>query len=205
MYCMQREVRRRFEGLVAVAAAILLVASLSACSVKLVQPYDEKLVNNTEAFYKKGAEMIMAGVAVSPRTHQEVQAIADPRQSPAYYSQFEPRYDALILDSEALILRAMAGSEQIDAAGWAAQKKIGELIDAAVPTPCPDLQTQLGQLSLTAQNFADLKCLLLQWKEQHRRSGILTKAVWESRKLTLFNVVFAIEKAERFKQAKTKP
>lgn len=206
MYCHLGGTRlQRLRSFMVGVAGLCLLLSLGACSVKLVQPYDAKLLNGTEAFYKKGAELIMAGQAVSPKTHREVEAISDPRQSPAYYSNFAAKYDALLLDSELLILRAMSGSQQIDSAGQAAQKKIGELIQASVPTLCPELQAQFANLSLTAQNYVDLKCLVLRWKEQHRRNGILTKAVWEGRKLTLFNAVFAIEKAESFKRSPKEP
>ena len=205
MYCTQMIAKsHNFRSLIVIMASLFLVLSLSACSVKLVQPFDEKLINDTEAFYKKGAEMIMEGQAASPKTDKDRDSISDPDQNPAYFSKFEPKYDALIVDSEALMLRSMSGSREIDSAGQAIQEKIEELIKAAVPTNCPGLQSEFGKLSLTAQNFVDLKCLILRWKKQHRERGILKKANWEGRKITLFNIVFAIHKAECFKKEKEK-
>lgn len=205
MYCNSMVAKsHRFRSVIVIMASVFLVLSLSACSVKLVQPFDEKLINDTEAFYKKGAEMIIEGQAASPKTDKDRDSITDPDQNPAHFSKFESKYDALITDSEVLILRAMSSSQEIDSAGQAIQEKIEELIKAAVPTNCPDLQSEFGKLSLTAQNFVDLKCLILRWKEQHREKGILKKANWEGRKLTLFNIVFAIQKAESFKKEKKK-
>jgi hypothetical protein len=175
---------------------------LSACPVKLVPSYDEKLLNDTEIFYKKGCELIQQGQAASPSTDSERSAIVNFDQHPAYFSRFESKYDALIIDCDALILRAMSSSETIDSAGKAIQSKITALIEASVSTSCPDLKSQFAEISLTAANFVDLKCLVLRWKEQHKKDGILKKANWESRKLMLFDVAFAIEKAESFKKEK---
>ncbi|MCF8128452.1 MAG: hypothetical protein K9N10_08055 [Deltaproteobacteria bacterium] len=185
-------------------AAAFLALFLNACSVKLVQPHDEKLMAGTEAFYKKGAEMIMAGQSLSPKSDEDRDAITNPHQNPAHFSQFESKYNHLIIDSEALILRAMSSSQKIDSAGQAIQAEIDRLIEATVPSNCPQLQSEFGKLSLTVQNFVDLKCLILKWKEQHRDSkkGILKKANWEARKITLFNIIFAIQKAESFKAEK---
>jgi hypothetical protein len=194
----------RFRSGIVTIATVFFVLSLNACTVKLVQPFDEKLINDTEAFYKKGAEMIIEGQDASPKTDKDRDSIADPDQNPAHFSNFESKYDALIVDSETLILRAMSNSQAINSAGQAIQEKIEELIGAAVPTNCPDLQSEFGKVSLTAQNFVDLKCLILRWKEQHREKGIFKNANWEGRKRTLFNIVFAIQKAESFKKEKEK-
>lgn len=205
MYCNSMVASsNRFRSAIVTMAAVFLLLSLSACSIKLVQPFDEKLLNDTDAFYKKGAVMIIEGQNFSPKTDQDRQSIADAvfQQNLAHFSKFESKYDGLIVDSESLILRAMSRSQEIGTAGQSIQKKIEELIGASVPTNCPDLQSEFGKVSLTAQNYVDLKCLILNWKEQHRKSGILKKANWEGRKLTLFNIVFAIEKAESFKKEK---
>ena len=180
----------------------LFVLSLTSCSVKLVQPYDSKLINDTEAFYKKGAEMIIEGQAVSPQNDDERDTIANPEQNPAHFSKFVSRYDSLIVNSEALLLRAISRSQEIDSAGQEIQEKINELIDTALPTNCPELKSEFGKVSLTAQNFVDLKCLIVRWKEQHRKRGILKQANWEGRKLVLFQTIYAIQKAESLKKEK---
>ena len=194
----------RIRSLFFIVSTAFLALSLSACSARLVQPFDEKLINDTEAFYKKGAEIIAEGQAASPMTDKDRDAIINPDQNPAHFSKFEPKYDDLIIDSETLILRAMSSSKKIDSAGQAIQQKIDAVIEASLPSNCPELQSEFGKLSLTAQNFVDLKCLILGWKEQHREKLILKKANWEGRKLVLFNIIFAIQKAESFKEEKEK-
>jgi hypothetical protein len=193
---------------VAIYAAIALLMFVSACSIKLVQPYNEKLLDDTQAFYKKAAAMIEEGMAVSPKTDEERAMIVKPAEHPANVSSFLPEYDALIVDSEALILRAMTGSQQIDATAQNIQGKLDELIEAYLPSRCPELKAEFGKISLTAMNFVDLKCLILKWREDHgnqqltRGTGILKQANWEGRKAVLFNTLLAIQKAEGFKKEK---
>ncbi len=187
-----------------VAAAVLILFLLSGCGAVMVQSYDSGLVDRTEAIYRKGAEMILQGWAVSPRTDAQRAAMMQAADSPASFSKFQPLYDELILDSEILILRAMSGSMDIGAAGEKIQARVEELIEADVPSICPDLQAQFSDISLTARNFVDLKCLFLRWKEQHRERGILKKANWEGRKIALFDIIYAIDRAESFKKDKKK-
>ena len=201
-------------ALTAMAIALLL----AACSVKLVQPYDEKLFNDTEAFYKKAALMINKGIAVSPRTNEQRAAITDSATHPGHFSKFESQYDSLLVDSDALILRAMAGSSAIDDIGAAIQRKIQEKIDSLFedesPSICEELKAQVGSASLTVANYVDLKCLVLRWRAQHnpekteeekdkdptQGTGILKRSIWEGRKFNLFEAVLAIQQAESFKK-----
>lgn len=178
---------------------------LSGCSTVLVSPYDEKLVADTEAFYKKSAAMLMKGRSLSPFDDEERRTIADASQHPAHFSNFESEYDALITDAEALILRSMASSGQIDSVGRSLQKSTSDLIETTIPTSCKELSTQFEDISLTAQNYVDLKCIVLGWRDQHSNGDatddtlILKKANWEGRKIVVFNAILAIQRAEAFK------
>lgn len=188
---------------------LLLAASLAGCLPRLVQPHDEALVTGTEALYAEAAEMIDDGIAASPKTDAERDAIRPPARSAAHVSQFAPRYDKLIRASDLLILRAMAGSDGIDTFGQKLQAKIEEAIENAVPSVCAELTdsfNELGATSLTVRNQVDLKCLLTRWKEQHadpeltRNTLILKRANWETRRASLFRVVLAIQRAQTSKQ-----
>lgn len=185
---------------------VVLAILMSGCSVMLVQPYDDKLVTDTEELYKKAASLIEDGRVASPRTDQEREAISDPENHPGHFSVFETEYNRLIVDSEALILRAMAGSAQINKAGQQVQEKINKLIDEGSESQCKELADEFGKVSLTVQNYVDLKCIILQWKERHnddsftQNKKILKKANWEARKRIIFNGILAIQKAEAFKK-----
>jgi hypothetical protein len=202
---LQMNLRRNlsFSILMAIGFMMLLIPG---CTTRLVQPYNEKLLNDTEAFYKKAATMIEEGRAASPKTDEQRDAISIPARHPANVSAFEPKYNALVVDSETLILGAMTGDKQISSAGKAIQGKINELIEETVPTQCPELRAEVGKAGLTAANFVDLKCLILKWRAEHgnetltRGTGILKKANWEGRKVVLFNTILAIQTAESFKK-----
>jgi hypothetical protein len=197
---------RQHRSLRAVLTVGFVLLLVTACTLTLVQPYDEKLFNDTETFYKKAATVIEEGKSVSPTTDDQRAAIAKPAEHPAHISAFESKYDELIVDSEALILRATAESEKIDAAGQAIQAEIDDLIEASLPSKCPEVQAEVGKVSLTAKNFVDLKCLILKWRAEHgdkeltKGTSILKKANWEGRKVVLFNTIMAIQKAEAFKK-----
>lgn len=184
---------------VAILSFTFLIISLNSCSVTLVQPFDEKLLSDTDAFYKISAEVIIQGETVSPRYLKDVTINS---QHPAHYSKFEQKYNSLIVSVDALILRAMSGSQKIDTAGKYIQEKLTKLVEASIPTYCPELRREIGTVSLTAQNFVDLKCMILKWKEDHKKAGIVKKGLWEGRKRTLFNLILAIQSAERFKKEK---
>ena len=117
-----------------ISLPLLLTLALSGCIPRLVQPYDEALVVGTEALYAEAAAMIDDGVATSPRTDAERDAIRPPTKSGGHVSHFAPRYDALIRASDLMILRAMAGSDGIDKFGQKLQGKIEEAIENAVPS-----------------------------------------------------------------------
>ncbi|MCK4842572.1 MAG: hypothetical protein KAT04_11940 [Methylococcales bacterium] len=189
---------------------LLALVFLNGCTTVLVSPSDEKLVTDTEAFYKKAAGMIEDGRSVSPLKDDDRANIANLTDHKGHFTKFESKYNELIIDTEALILRAMASDGKIDSTGHALQSKISEMIENAIPSKCQELSVGFSKTSLTAKNYVDLKCIVLKWKGQHsdmkltKNTQILKKANWEGRKLTVFNAVLAIQKAEGFKQQKTK-
>ncbi|MBA4287153.1 MAG: hypothetical protein C0434_16675 [Xanthomonadaceae bacterium] len=192
---------------------LLAAASLAACVPTLVQPHDPALVAGVESLYATAATMIDDGVAASPRTDAEREAIRPATASAGHFSRFASRYDALIRASDLMILRAMAGGAAIDGTGEKLQGRIEQLIENAIPSVCAELTETfdaLGASSLTVRNHVDLKCLLTRWKEQHadpaltRGSLILKRANWESRRASLFRVVLAIQRAELAKQPPTR-
>lgn len=189
---------------------VIVFFFLSGCSTVLVAPYDEKLVEDTESFYKKAANIVEEGRAVSPLIDADRAAINNPSTHGGNYSKFESKYNSLIIDAEALMLRAMASDNKIGSTGKALESKVSELIDNAASSKCQELSSSFTNTSLTAKNYVDLKCIVLNWKEQHsdiqltRNTQILKKANWEGRKLIVFNAILAIQKAEGFKKQETK-
>lgn len=165
----------------------------SGCTTTLVSPYDEKLVTDTEAFYKKAAILIEKGRSVSPLKDDDRKNIQNPTEHQGHASKFEGDYNSLIIDTETLILRAMASDKKIDSMGQKLQAKISNLIETEIPSNCQQLAAEFAQASLTAQNYVDLKCIILKWKQRHsdmsftKNTKILKKANWESRKRTVFN------------------
>jgi len=192
---------------------LLLVCCLSACTtVNLVQPYDADLYNNTEAFYKNASAMIAKGISVSPKTSEQLLAIADDEkaQHPGHYRQFYVDYNSLLIESNALILRSLANSQQLDNSGQAIQQKIEAVISESLPTECDSLQQSFPSVSLTTRNYIDLKCLVGRWSEAHqghdpngditRGKQILKQAAWEGRAKSLFDGILAIQTAEASKK-----
>lgn len=187
----------------------LLLLLLTSCTLKVVPKYDDKLYNDTEAFFKKADAMIELGKAVSPKTDDERALITKPDQHPSHVSAFESKYNELLLDSDVLILRAIVNEQGADSIGKAVQTKISALINESLPSNCTDLeQAQTAKTSLAAMNFVDLKCIIIKWKDQHgdqkltQKKGILKKSNWEGRKLVIFDAILAIQKAEGFKKEK---
>jgi len=186
--------------------SVCTVIVATGCSVALVQPYDEKLVDETDAFYKKAALLLSEGQAVSPRTDEERAVISNPSQHPGHFSKFVARYDVLIVDSEALILRAASQSGRAGDLGRRLQSKIGELIDNTSEVKCDAISEDVRKSSLTVANYVDLQCLVIRWRDRHNDTSltggkhILKRSNWEGQKLTLFNAVLAIQSAERFKK-----
>ena len=71
------------------ASTILLTAGillllLTGCTVKFVPAYDDKLYNDTEAFFKKAGAMIESGKAVSPKTDEARDLITNPDKHPGH-------------------------------------------------------------------------------------------------------------------------
>jgi hypothetical protein len=101
-------------------------------------------------------------------------------------------------------MRAMINSVKLDELGKKMQEKVTILIDEDFPSVCDGNSAELGDdfTSLTVENFADLKCVVSRWKTQHKLAPtkILTKGDWKRRHKTLISIVFAIQKAESFKQ-----
>lgn len=193
-----------------IISILIFFSILSGCTTVLVSPYDEKLVTDTEAFYKKAAGIIEEGRAASPLKDSDRNAIVKPSTHNGHFTKFEGKYNTLITDTEALLLRAMASDNKIGSKGQALQAKVSELIENSVASKCQELSAEFSNTSLTAMNYVDLKCIVLKWKEQHsdnkltRNTQILKKANWEGRKLLVFNAVLAIQKAEGFKKQETK-
>ncbi len=197
--------------------ALLIV---SGCAVTVVQPYDEKLLTETEAIFKKASAMIDDGVMKSPSTDEErkglkalsldTKAPKPLADNPAHASKFEARYNELATDSDALILRALSTSQEVGPLGNKLQKGIERLIEKNLPSACADLEAQFDAMtaSLTVKNYVDLKCIIVRWKIQHNDpeltggTGILKKVNWELRKSTIFGAAVAIEQAETSKKKK---
>lgn len=210
---LNRNIYYLFVNLFKVYSILSLTLFLAGCAtVKLVQPYDADLYNNTEAFYKKASDMINRGVSVSPKKPDDVRAINDDEkeQHPGHYKQFSTDYDALLIDSNALILRAMANSSQIDSIGQELQAKIETVITEKFPSECDSLQESFPNVSLTTRNYIDLKCIIGSWDKSHQGldpnrditygKQILKQSNWEGRSKTLFEGILAIQQAEASKK-----
>lgn len=189
----------------------LLIIFLSGCiPVTLVQPYDADLYSNTEAFYKKASDLIAKGVSVSPVSNEERDAITpqEAEHHPGHYKQFKAGYESLLVDANALILRALANSGSIDSKALEIHIKIENAITNSIPNGCDDLQNQFSGVSLTVRNYIDLKCLIGSWEKQHNSKDltggklILKKANWEARSKSLFEGILAVQKAEAAKKNK---
>jgi hypothetical protein len=199
---------------VELCCVLILFASLIGCAVNLVQPYDADLYANTEAFYKKASAMIAKGMNASPKTSDEIKAIkkGSEEKHPGHFNQFKDDYDALLIDSNSLILRSLSNSGQINALGMQIQAKIEEAITSNIPGSCDSMQDDFPGVSLTTRNYIDLKCLIGSWSEVHQGRGpsgditfgkmILKKSIWEGRAKTLFDGILAIQKAEASKKEK---
>lgn len=191
-----------------VTASIVAALFVGGCAVTLVQPYDEKLLTDTEAVFKKASTMIDDGIANSPKTDDQRAAIQKPESHFAHVSKFEGRYAALSTDADALILRALSKAEEVDRIGQKLQGQINDLVENSLPSQCDDIEKELGlnTTSLTVKNYIDLKCLIVRWKAQHsdptltKGTGILKRTNWDLRKSTMFSATLAIQKAETSKK-----
>jgi hypothetical protein len=190
------------------SASFISALFVGGCAVTLAQPYDEKLLTDTEAIFKKASSMIDDGIANSPKTDDERAAIPKPESHPAHASRVEGRYASLSTDADALILRALSKSEEVDRIGQKLQDQINDLVEKSLPSQCDDIEKELGlaTTSLTTKNYIDLKCLIVRWKAQHsdpkltKNTGILKSTNWELRRSTIFSATLAIQKAETSKK-----
>ncbi len=191
---------------------LVFLTSIVGCTVNLVQPYDADLYANTEAFFKKASAIITKGMNASPKIPDDIRAIPEKseKQHPGHYNQFKNDYDALLIDSNSLILRSLSNYGQIDALGMEIQSKIEEVITSNFPNYCDSLQDNFSNVSLTTRNYIDLKCLIGRWSEVHQGKGksgditygkqVLKRSNWEGRTKTLFNAILAIQRAEASKK-----
>jgi hypothetical protein len=188
----------------------LLVLLFSGCTtVRIVQPYDDRLFDETETFFKNADAMVERGKSVSPRSDAERAAIVEPTKHPGHISAFESKYDELLVDSDALILRAIVNGQVVDYLGSKIGEKINAAIESSLPSVCEEVaEAAAAKMSLTAMNFVDLKCIVIKWKEEHGDKeltdgkSILKKVNWEGRKIALFTAILSIQKAEGFKKNK---
>ncbi|MBV2130817.1 hypothetical protein [Arsukibacterium indicum] len=173
-----------------------LVSLLGCAAATLVQPYDEKLLTGSEQFYRKAATIIEHSKMQSPTERPTTE---DPSH-PGHSANMENLYAELLIDTNILLLRALANSEQVDTSGQLLQSKITRYIDNALPSNCDnsadDIRAEFS--SLTVKNFVDLKCLVVNWQAQHQAAPgkVLTQADWSRRHVSLVRFIVAIQQAE---------
>ena len=186
----------------------LIFLLLIGCTIKLVQPYDEKLLADTDAIFKKASLMIDDGIQVSPTTDDARKLLASKSDNLAKATNFDIRYLGLSTDADALILKALSKSQDIDPAGKVIENKVTNLIEKKLPIEeCKAIENDIGNTyqSLTVKNYIDLKCMFVLWQIQHNdddltnKTKILKQINWELRKKSLFSAILAIEKAETSK------
>lgn len=182
--------------------AAFLVLFLQACTVTFVQPYDEKLVERTEAFYKTTALAIETARVNSPNT-RKLNNGEEPSSNSGHLSKYENTYAKLKIDANSLIIRALVNSEKVDAIAVDAHDEINKLISESIPSNCAGSNAEIsGQITLTVQNYLDLKCLITHWEVQHKQAPneILTRHNWEARQRPLMQMIVDIQKSESFKK-----
>ena len=180
-----------------------LVSLLGCTAATLVQPYDEKLLTDSEQFYRKAATIIEHSRMQSPAERPTTENSNDP----GHISNMDNLYAELLIDANILLLRALANSEQVDVTGQRLQNKITEYIDNALPSNCDnstdDIRAEFS--SLTVKNFVDLKCLVVTWQAQHQAAPgkVLTRADWSRRHVSLIRFIVALQQAEVAKLRQT--
>ncbi|WP_394202990.1 hypothetical protein [Shewanella waksmanii] len=189
-----------------IATFLVLVSTLllSACKLTLVQPYDEKLLSGTEAFYKSTALAIEQAREKSPKT-RKLEPGQSAEQNSGYIGHYQSTYAKMRVDANALILRAMVNSGEVDSWAKTTQAKIDELITSAIPSNCASGKSNINDITLTVSNYLDLKCLVSYWQQQHEEAPnkILTSVNWESRQKSLMDMIIALQKTESFKKSTT--
>lgn len=180
---------------------ISLLLMVQSCTVTLVQPYDEKLVEATESFYKDTALAIESAREKAPLNR----ALPDgtvPSDNPGHISKYKNFYSNAKVSANSLIIRAMVNTEKVDKIAVDIHSQIETLISESLPSNCINDRAQItGDITLTLQNYLDLKCLVTHWEVQHTQAphSILKKTNWESRQVTLMGMIVSIQKAESFK------
>jgi len=179
---------------------LVMLVLLSCTTVKFVQPYDEALIDGVQNFYKTSATFLDDAKVKSPI---ERPTNSD-SSSPGHLSHYENGYDRLVIEANLLIMRAMVNSIKLSEIGVDAQSAVSNFINEKLPSACVEDTADLGGgfTSLTVKNFADLKCIITNWKVQHTQAPgqIMTQGDWERRHKTLINAIISIQQAENFKQ-----
>ncbi|KPH93088.1 hypothetical protein AMS58_19370 [Pseudoalteromonas porphyrae] len=180
---------------------VCLAFLVQACTVTVVQPYDEKLVSATEAFYKETALGLEKAREISPN-NRNLPDGSTASDSLGHLSKHINFYSNAKIGANSLIIRAMINTEKVDKIATDVHKQIEKLISQSLPSNCSNDKAQVtGTVTLTLQNYLDLKCLITYWEVQHSTAThqILKKTNWESRQLSLMGMIVSIQKAESFK------
>jgi hypothetical protein len=175
---------------------------IQGCTVTFVQPYDEKLVDATESFYKLAANKIEEARAKAPDSRELKEGEAAESNS-GHISHFVSTYSTLKIEANSLVIRALVSSGQVDEMALPVHQKIEDIISRSVPSNCAGASASIGgPITLTVQNYLDLKCLVVHWSVQHEQAPnkILKKSNWESRQIALMNMIISLQKAESFKK-----
>lgn len=178
---------------------INLLCLLGCTATTLVQPYDERLLTGSEAFYRNAATIIEHSRAQSPAERPTT----EDNNHPGHIANMDNLYADLLIDANILLLRAMRSSELVDNTGQRLQGKITQYIDSALPSNCDnsadDIRAEFS--SLTVKNFVDLKCLIITWQAQHAAAPgkVLTQGDWSRRHLSLIRYIVAVQQAEAAK------
>jgi len=178
-----------------------LVFIVQSCTLTFVHPYDEKLLDATEAFYKTHSLGIEEARAKSPISRNDVNA-ANPEENPGHMSHFSVFYAKAKIDANALIIRALVNSGNVDDNAAELHGEINDFIASSLPSNCNnDTALVSDQITLTLQNYLDLKCLVTHWQVQHQKAPhqVLKKVNWESRQVSLMRLIMSMQKAEALK------
>lgn len=180
---------------------VIGVFLLQACTVTFVQPYDEKLVDGTEAFYKEVSKGLIEAESKSLE-HRNPVIPLKPESNPGHISHYKLFYSSAMVSANSLIIRAMVNRGKVDEIALSVHKEIETIISEAVPSNCKDGKSVITEkITLTLQNYLDLKCLISNWEVQHlsAQNETLKKGNWEGRQISLMNMIVNIQKAESFK------
>ncbi|MFZ5935916.1 MULTISPECIES: hypothetical protein [Pseudomonas] len=182
-----------------IAAALLSNIALSGCTVTLAQPDDAELYKTTEAFYKNAATLLFKGERASPVSKQQLSTLRakEARQHPGHFNRYQAEYDELLVESNTLILRALANSAALSEPGKQVHVRVERSLEEQLGNECDSLQRDFPDADLTTRNYVDLKCLVNRWQREHQQASyqVLNKAIWQNRNNTLFDSILAIQAA----------